>query len=108
MTPFNRPITLPAPAWSVVDDGVWVATIDGEFAGMAERTASDRFRLTDHVARELGRYRSLAAAQSALGGPSASSRPGRRPSRRRFELVSLLGDPAARVSATAQHKEKTV
>jgi len=94
--------------WSAVDDGVWVASHRGEFAGMAERTASDRFRLTDHVARELGRYRSLAAAQSALGGPIASGPPGRRPSRRRHELVSLLGDPAARISAAAQHKEKTV
>lgn len=93
MTSSLRPSNVPAHSWSVVDDGVWVATVDGEFAGMAERTASDRFRLTDHVARELGRFRSLAAAQSALVGPPASARPGRRPSRRRFELVSLLGEP---------------
>jgi hypothetical protein len=108
MTITHSPISAPALTWTVVDDGVWVASHDGEFAGMAERTTATDFRLTDHVARDLGRFRSLAAAQTALGRPTSPGGSRRRPSRRRHELVSLLGGPAACSSAAAQHKEKTV
>jgi hypothetical protein len=63
--------------WRNVDDGLWVATVDGEFAGMTEQQGST-YLVTDEVAHPVGTYRSL---DHALGALPLS--PGRRPRGRR-------------------------
>ena len=52
----TSPPAAPAPAalsWRQADDGLWVATRDGEYAGMVARHG-DAFAVLDHLSRPVG------------------------------------------------------
>ena len=58
--------TLPVDvAWSSPDLDLWVATIDGDFAGMVEFT-DGHFVVSDHTGTVLTTTSSIPDAQSAL------------------------------------------
>jgi len=58
--------TLPVDvAWSSPDLDLWVATIDGDFAGMVEFT-DGHFVVSDHTGTVLTSESSIPAAQSVL------------------------------------------
>lgn len=54
----------PAVAWTSVQAGLWVGTVDGEFAGMIERGSHGEYSITDHRAHPLGTCESLADAKA--------------------------------------------
>jgi len=51
--------------WSTPDNNLWVATVDGEFAGMVE-FADGHFVVTDHTGSTVTSESSIPAAQAAL------------------------------------------
>lgn len=67
----NPPATMVSTAmtWASPAVGLWVAHVDGEYAGMIERV-DDRFRLTDRKSTLLGtfasRHRAMSIAEDAL------------------------------------------
>lgn len=54
----------PAVAWTSVQAGLWVGTVDGEFAGMIERGSHGEYSITDHRAHPLGVCENLVEAKA--------------------------------------------
>lgn len=50
--------------WTVVQSGLWVAQIDGEFAGMIEARWGEGFIATTRLARTLGIFPTVEEAQA--------------------------------------------
>jgi len=51
--------------WANPDNNLWVATVDGEFAGMVE-FSDGHFVVTDHAGSTVATESSIPAAQAAL------------------------------------------
>lgn len=54
--------------WTAVQAGVWVGKCDGEFAGMIEAHWGEGFVATTRLAKDLGVFESVEAAQAAFEG----------------------------------------
>ena len=59
--------------WSAPDTDLWVATVNGEYAGMIEFT-DGHFVVRDHAAAIVATCASIPAAQEALATHAASAR----------------------------------
>ncbi len=66
--PLSLPVVTPPTRvqWRQADHDLWVATLDGEFAGMLSTDALGHHHVTDRIARPVVSTRSWSAATSAL------------------------------------------
>lgn len=53
-------------AWKTIQPGLWVGHCDGEFAGMIEADPRHGFVATTNLAREFGRFATIAEAKAAF------------------------------------------
>jgi predicted acetyltransferase len=58
--------TAPTIAWVAEQAGLWVARRDGEFVGMVEARWGSGFASTTRLAKPLGTFDTVEAAQQAL------------------------------------------
>jgi len=58
--------TAPTIVWVAEQSGLWVARRDGEFVGMVEARWGSGFASTTRLAKPLGTFDSVEAAQHAL------------------------------------------
>jgi hypothetical protein len=54
------------PEWTVVQSGLWVAKVNGEFAGMIEARWGEGFIATTRLARTLGIFKTVEEAQASF------------------------------------------
>jgi len=52
--------------WTAVQSGLWVGTLDGEFAGMIEARWGTGFAATTRLGKELGMFPSIEAAKASF------------------------------------------
>ncbi|MCU1409757.1 MAG: hypothetical protein JWR04_464 [Rhodoglobus sp.] len=50
--------------WTVVQSGLWVGKINGEFAGMIEARRGEGFTATTHLAKHLGVFATVDEAKA--------------------------------------------
>lgn|GEM_PF-3460125 len=84
--PLSLPVVAPSRVqWRQADHDLWVATLDGEFAGMLSTDDLGRHHVTDRIARPVLATGSWAVATAALDPVSdhVAPSPARRRRRRR-------------------------
>jgi hypothetical protein len=54
------------PEWTVVQSGLWVGKVNGEFAGMIEARWGEGFVATTRLARTLGIFKTVEEAQASF------------------------------------------
>ncbi len=52
--------------WTIVLSGLWVGKVDGEFAGMIEARGGGGFVATTRLAKTLGTFPTIEAAQASF------------------------------------------
>lgn len=68
----------PHITWSMVEDGFYVGTCDGEYLGYVDRQEGGDFLACNALSRPIGRYRDLGTAIDALVDALATVREGAR------------------------------
>jgi hypothetical protein len=56
----------PTTEWTVVQSGLWVGKVNGEFAGMIEARWGEGFIATTRLARTLGIFKTVEEAQASF------------------------------------------
>jgi len=81
--PDPRPARPAAPAWTPVDDGLWVASANGEFLGTVELRRPGAYVAVDAHGADIAVCETLDAAKQRVAPPARHRHPGRPPEARR-------------------------
>ena len=66
MTSPKRVATAGVIQWTIVQPGLWVAKVNGEFAGMIEADDGGAFRASSRLAQSVGIFPTIDAAKASF------------------------------------------
>ena len=62
----GSPLARGSVQWRAVQSGLWVGTVNGEFAGMIEALWGEGFSATTHLAKNLGMFATVDEAKASF------------------------------------------